>query len=88
MWRQAVAREQILEKAKAESASTIDEEQEPFRDAVESGQTIGEATTDLQFGAGDGTSADEAISNTSKEHLNGMLLKVFSNPIVMLHLHF
>lgn len=61
------AREQFLEQAKAESASTIDEEQEPFRDAVESGQTIGEATTDLQFGAIDGKSADEAIIHSSKE---------------------
>jgi len=51
---QAVAREQFVEKAKAESASSIDDEQVPFRDAVESGQTIGEATTDLQFGADDG----------------------------------
>jgi len=61
------ARGQVVEQAKAESASIIDEEQEPFRDAVESGQTIGEATTEQQFGEDHGKSADEAITHASKE---------------------
>lgn len=64
---QSDAREQFLDQAKVESALTINEDEEPFRDAVESGQTIGEATTQLQFGANDGESADEVIARTSKE---------------------
>lgn len=60
-------RREFLDKAKEESASRIDEAQEPFRDSVESGQSIGEATTELQFGVQDGKSAEEAINNASQE---------------------
>lgn len=56
-----------LEQAEAESASTIDAQQEPFRDSVESGQTIGEATTAEQFGENDGKSAGETVTQASKE---------------------
>jgi hypothetical protein len=59
--------DQSLEQAEAESASTIDAQQEPFRDSVESGQTIGEATTAVQFGENDGKSAGETVTQASKE---------------------
>lgn len=55
---EANAREQFLEKAKEESASNIDEAQK---------QTIGEATTELQFGVKDGRNTNEAISHASEE---------------------
>lgn len=60
-----------MEKAKAEAASTIDENQEPFRDSVESGETIGEATTNLLFeNAGDARAdAEQQIHNTNKQLL-------------------
>ncbi|KAG0570953.1 hypothetical protein KC19_6G200500 [Ceratodon purpureus] len=62
---EADAREQFLEKAKAESASN--QAQEPFRDEVESGQSFGEATTELEFGVKDGKDTNEAISNASEQ---------------------
>lgn len=60
-------RREFLDNAKKESATCIDEAQAPFRDSVESGQSIGEATTELQFGVNDGKSAEEAIENASHE---------------------
>jgi len=68
---QAVSREQILEQARAESASTIDDEQEPFRDSVESG-TIGEATAELQFGTGDSNTSNELVKQ-GNAHLEATL---------------
>jgi len=55
---EADARKQFLEKAKEESASNIDEAQK---------QTVGEATTELQFGVKDGKNTNEAISHASEE---------------------
>jgi len=68
---EAKAREQMVEKAKAEAASGIDEIQEPFRGSVESGETIGEATTNLQFeNSGDARAdAEQQIHNTNKQLL-------------------
>jgi hypothetical protein len=69
---EAKAREQMVEKAKAEAASSIDEKQEPYRDCVESGETIGEATTNLQFeNSGDARAdAEQQIHNTNKQLLS------------------
>jgi hypothetical protein len=51
------AREQFLEKAKAESGT------------VEPGQPIGETTTELKFGVKDGKNTEESILNASEELL-------------------
>lgn len=58
---------ECVENTKAESASNLDDSQEPFRDAVESGQSIGEATTQLQFEAKEEKEAGEAIRDKSEE---------------------
>lgn len=67
IWFQQDQRREFLDNAKKESAARIDEAQAPFRDSVESGQSLGEATTELQFGVNDGKSAEEAIENASHE---------------------
>ncbi|XP_024397493.1 uncharacterized protein [Physcomitrium patens] len=58
---------EYVQNTKAESASNLDDSQEPFRDAVESGQSIGEATTQLQFEAKEEKEAGEAIRDKSEE---------------------
>lgn len=60
-------RREFLDNVKKESAAHINEAQAPFRDSIELGQSIGEATTELQFGVHDGKSAEEAIENASHE---------------------
>jgi len=49
-------REKFLESVKQDAAKQISDTEEPFRDSVESGQTIGGATSELQFGMQDGKS--------------------------------
>jgi hypothetical protein len=49
-------REKFLESVKQDAAKQISDAEEPFRDSVESGQTIGGATSELQFGMQDGKS--------------------------------
>jgi hypothetical protein len=49
-------REKFLESVKQDATKQISDTEEPFRDSVESGQTIGGATSELQFGMQDGKS--------------------------------
>lgn len=61
-------REKFLESVKQDAAKQISDTEEPFRDSVESGQTIGGATSELQFGMQDGKSRDGEETTTLTDH--------------------